>query len=86
MSSLRPRGWVAVTSAQVRAARAILGWTQAKLAKRAGLSPRTTATFEAGKTLTHSDTNDQIRNCLEAEGISFITDAGNVGVSMTYRR
>ncbi|MBN8963604.1 MAG: helix-turn-helix transcriptional regulator [Rhizobiales bacterium] len=60
-----------VSPAQVRAARAWLNWSQDQLSARSGISKRTIARYESGKTLAHPETIDLIRDVLEGEGIVF---------------
>lgn len=60
-----------VSPAQVRAARAWLDWSQDELSARSGISKRTIARYESGKTLAHPETLDLIQNVFEGEGIVF---------------
>lgn len=60
-----------ISPAQVRAARAWLNWSQDQLSARSGISKRTIARYESGKTLAHPETIDLIRDVLEGEGIVF---------------
>lgn len=65
--------------AQVRAARALLDWPQALLAKASGTSRRTLATFEGGASVS-DDTVNAVKNALEAAGIEFIGTSASEGV------
>ena len=67
---------------QVRAARALLGWSQDDLAKRSELNRRTIALFEEGKSVPYSSTDTQLRQTFEAEGIAFLNEAGTIGVTL----
>jgi DNA-binding transcriptional regulator YiaG len=58
---------------QVKAARAILGWTADGFAERTGLSVNTVRRFEGGGRIM-ADTQDKMRGALEAEGIDFPDD------------
>jgi transcriptional regulator with XRE-family HTH domain len=54
---------------QVRAARALLGWTQHRLGEKTGLSHPTIVNYELGKHRSYKA--DLIYKALEAEGIIF---------------
>jgi transcriptional regulator with XRE-family HTH domain len=60
-----------ITSAQLRAARAWLNWSQAELAKEAGVSKGAVNRFEQGASLPHPATSERLRKALEAAGIEF---------------
>lgn len=66
------------TRAQIRAARALLGWSQADLAERAGVSLPTIKRLEPGdEPLTGShQTIDAIRRALETAGVIFVAENG----------
>ena len=63
-----------ITPAQIRAARAAIGWSASDLARQSGLSLRTVSSVEVG------DNNDTVRkssllalkSALESAGIEFI--------------
>ncbi len=57
--------------AQCRAARALLNWTQAVLAERAGVARKTIADFELATRTLHIRTRRDITTTLEAAGIEF---------------
>ena len=59
------------TPAQCRAARALLNWTQAVLADRAGVARKTIADFELAARTLHIRTRRDITATLEAAGIEF---------------
>ncbi len=61
-----------LTSAQCRAARGLLDWTQDALAERAGVSRSTIRDFEAGRHTPHRATQDQIAAALEDAGVLFV--------------
>nr|WP_314258433.1 helix-turn-helix domain-containing protein [uncultured Devosia sp.] len=69
------------TSAQIRAGRALIGWTQDKLAEAAGTSRRTIATLELGGHVS-LDTMRALRTALETAGIEFLGDPGSEGVRL----
>ena len=57
---------------QIKAARALLGWTQADLAERARINRRTVANIESGKHVANPPTLAFIGRAFEAAGIEFI--------------
>lgn len=61
---------------QVRAARALLGWSRDRLAREAGVSARTLADVESGVRQPQRATMTVIRLVLENAGVEFI--AGGV--------
>ncbi|WP_343056287.1 helix-turn-helix domain-containing protein [Ancylobacter tetraedralis] len=72
-----------ITTRQVKAARALLGWSQADLARAADVSEPTLARLEAedGKLGGRRRTNDKLRSALERAGIEFISEFdGGIGV------
>jgi transcriptional regulator with XRE-family HTH domain len=66
---------------QLRAARALLGWSQERLADASGVSIPTIKRLEPGEGLvqTRVDTLDKLRRALEAAGVEF-TNGGEPGV------
>jgi transcriptional regulator with XRE-family HTH domain len=73
-----------VEAAQVRAARALIGWSQTKLAETAGVSPSIVERFEAGAPEPIADEAvAKMRAALEAAGVVFIPkNGGGAGVRM----
>jgi transcriptional regulator with XRE-family HTH domain len=65
----------AISAAQCRAARALLNWPRARLAKAASVGERTIADFESGSREPIRATVAAIRSALESAGIEFL--AGN---------
>lgn len=63
-----------ITSAQIRAGRGLLKWTQGVLASRASVSVVTLNMIESDQVSPRTRTLDSIRNVLEGEGIRFIGD------------
>ena len=59
-----------MTSAQIRAARALLNWTIQELAEKVGVDRNTIAQIEAGRYAT-DETLAIIRRVLEAAGVEF---------------
>jgi transcriptional regulator with XRE-family HTH domain len=60
-----------ISAAQVRAARALVGWTQAKLAAKSGLSEIGIQNIEKGATDPRASTLAAIKRALEAAGVEF---------------
>lgn len=61
---------------QLRAARALVGWTRDELAAAAGTTSRTLARLEAGETEARTSTARAIRTALESAGVIFIAENG----------
>jgi transcriptional regulator with XRE-family HTH domain len=75
----------AITVRQVKAARALLGWSQEELAGRSGVSYPTIARLEAddrpGPLGGRPETADKIRKALQDGGVTF-TNGGEPGVKL----
>ena len=67
-----------VTTRQVKAACALLGWSQADLAQQSGVSEPTVARLESvdGELGGREDTAEKIRTAIEVAGIEFIDENG----------
>lgn len=63
----------------VRAARALLAWSQQDLAKRAGVATSTVADFERGRRTPVANNAKAIRSALESAGIRFLPTGAVVG-------
>jgi len=61
----------AVTPAQVRAARAWLSWSQDDLSAKSGISQRSIARYEQGRSVPYDDTLMKLKAAFEAAGIRF---------------
>jgi predicted transcriptional regulator len=75
-----------ITAAQIRAARALLGWKQTDLAKAAALSEMSIKNVERADTDPRVSTINAIRAALEAAGVQFLSDgeaATGPGVALT---
>ena len=67
-----------ISEGQIRAARGLLGWSQAKLAERAGVSAMTVKRAEgSGSPSPAQGARSAIRTALEAAGIVFLPENGN---------
>ena len=76
-------------SAQIRAARALLGWSQTQLARRAGLGLATLQRIERNEGIQKGkfSTVIKIQKALEQAGIHFIEDdTGEIGVRLKIKR
>jgi transcriptional regulator with XRE-family HTH domain len=71
-----------IESAQVRAGRALIGWSQAELANAAGLPLALVELFETGgANKVHAGAFAKMRATLESAGVAFIPeDGGGAGV------
>jgi transcriptional regulator with XRE-family HTH domain len=75
-----------ITPSQVRAARALVGWTLDRLETASGLPKRTLTRFENEATEPRAATIAAIRTALEAAGVEFIAEnGGGVGVRLKTR-
>ena len=76
-------------SAQIRAARALLGWHQEKLAKRAKIGLATLQRLERappGPVMAHVATVVKITGCLEKAGIAFVDEDAAGGLGVRFKR
>ena len=65
--------------AQLRAARALLGWSQEELASASGVSKPTIARLELGESGTvggYVGTREKLKAALEAAGVIFVEENG----------
>ena len=72
-------------SSQIRAARALLGWSQTKLARAAGIGLATLQRIEQNEGVVKGNFSTilKIQNVLEQAGIQFTDDeAGEIGVRL----
>jgi transcriptional regulator with XRE-family HTH domain len=72
-----------VEAAQIRAARALIGWSQAKLAETSGVAASVINEFETGAPdRIVNEAVDKVRAALEAAGVVFLPkdDGGGIGV------
>jgi transcriptional regulator with XRE-family HTH domain len=77
-----------VSTRQIKAARALLAWSQADLARRSGISEPTVARLEAadGELGGREDTTQKICAAIEAAGVEFIDEnGGGRGVRLSKR-
>jgi transcriptional regulator with XRE-family HTH domain len=76
-----------VSGRQVKAARALLGWSQADLARESGVSVTTIVQLEGapGNDPIYSKTAGKLRHAIELAGIDFIEERGGRGVCLRDR-
>jgi transcriptional regulator with XRE-family HTH domain len=76
-----------ITIRQIKAARALLGWSQSDLARHSGISEPTIARLESaeGQLGGRGDTVRKIRAALEISGIEFIEGNGT-GEGVRFRK
>jgi len=72
---------VAITSAQVKEARKLLGWTPQALAAHSGVDPKHLESFEREKRRLSVLDRSVIQTTLAGAGIEFIAEHGASGVS-----
>jgi len=77
---------MSITPTESRAARAVLDWTLADLAKASLLGISTIKNFEAERRETTVANLAAIRNAFEKAGVIFENDGKFVGVKMKIRR
>lgn len=79
MSDIDPR--------QIRAARALVGWSRDDLAAAIGMAVRTLARLEAGETPFPRDTTvSAVRTALEKAGVEFIAENEGAGPGVRLRK
>jgi len=71
-----------ISGAQVKAARALLNWSQEDLAENASLTMTPISRMERGVVSTRKGTMKLIAMALEEVGIEFINEEGWVGVKL----
>jgi len=69
-----------ITGSQLRAARALLDWTQEELAAASGVTERTIRSLEDGKSRPFERTLDRLRHAVEGAGITFLETQTGIGV------
>ncbi len=72
-----------ITGRQIRAARALLNWTQDMLAEKALVALTALKRLESERDLAvHESTHDEVRRALEAAGLVFIDSDQGRGVML----
>ena len=78
-----------ISSSQIKAARAMLGWSAAELAKTSNVGPATIRRYEMQEGVPSANLNTiiAIKNTLENEGIEFTGDPlVNPGVTLNFKK
>jgi hypothetical protein len=76
-----------LTNSQIRAARALLGWTASELSRQSAVSLRTIQRAELQETSMTAANDLAVRRSLEAAGVEFIDeDGGGPGVRLRKRQ
>jgi transcriptional regulator with XRE-family HTH domain len=76
-----------MTPAQCRAARALLDWSQSKLAEAAGLGLSTVVDFERERRSISDSAKSEIEAALHAAGVIFVAENGEgAGVRLRKRK
>ena len=74
---------IVTTPRQIRAARALLGWSQEELADRAGVARSALARLEAGRADPRAATVEALEDALQAGGVEFLRASdGGEGVRL----
>ena len=68
------------SAAQIRAARAMLGWSQTDLAMKAGISRRTLTSIEVGVERVSPESIAALRSVLQEAGLEFTGSGADEGV------
>jgi DNA-binding XRE family transcriptional regulator len=76
---------VMLTPRQLRAARVLIGWSGAQLAKESGVPLRTIENFETEKTTPLLTTAAKLRRTLEKNGVVFIDPDKELGPGVRLR-
>lgn len=72
-----------MTPAQCRAARALINWTQPRLAEASALGLSTVVDFERERRKVSPDAENAMQSALEAAGVIFVPENGDgVGVRL----
>jgi transcriptional regulator with XRE-family HTH domain len=75
-----------ITPAQLRGARAMVGWSREELAKRSGVSAPTVRDFEINGSDPKQGTVQKWRRALEAAGVTFIEETETDGPGVRLKK
>ena len=75
-----------LTPQQLRAARAIVGWSREALAEKSGVPAITTKQFENGDTDPRLSTLHKWRRALEAAGVAFLDETETEGPGVRLKK
>jgi transcriptional regulator with XRE-family HTH domain len=73
-----------ITPRQCKAARALLGWTQAELAEKAKLTLDTVSRFEQGKSDTRGQAMIKMEAAVRQAGIKLLASEGGEGEGLRF--
>jgi ribosome-binding protein aMBF1 (putative translation factor) len=73
-----------LSPAQVRSARAWLSWSQDQLSAKSGVSQKSIARYERGRSVPHASTLKKLQAAFEMEGMEFLR-RGMVGTGINTR-
>jgi PAS domain S-box-containing protein len=79
--AIRPMGEERLDPAQIRGARAMVGWSASQLAKKSGVSFSTIRRMEVTTAKVRKDALSRVRKAFELEGVHFLYD-GQGGISV----
>lgn len=79
--AIRPMGEERLDPAQIRGARAMVGWSASQLAKKSGVSFSTIRRMEVTTAKVRKDALSRVRKAFELEGVHFLYD-GHGGISV----
>ncbi len=77
-----------ITVAQLRAARGLVGWSQARLAEASGLALSTIKRMEASEDLLRGTAENvwKVEQALENAGVAFIDEGNELGPGVRLRK
>lgn len=76
-----------ISSAQLRAARGMLNWSRADLAKASGVAPSTLADFECGRTRSMlSEAMGKIIAAFDKKGVIFVIQDAVAGAGVRFKK
>ncbi|WP_045213400.1 helix-turn-helix domain-containing protein [Desulfonatronovibrio magnus] len=75
-----------IAPSQIRAARALLRWSQKDLSEKSGVSLRAVNKFESEECDPRLSTVNAMQHALQNEGIIFVTEMDRVGVFLRFKQ
>jgi transcriptional regulator with XRE-family HTH domain len=75
-----------LTPPQLRAARAIVGWSREELAEKSGMSAQAIREFELGSSDPKMGTVQKWKRALEAAGVTFLEETETDGPGLRLRK
>jgi transcriptional regulator with XRE-family HTH domain len=77
---------IMLSPAQLRAARAIVGWSREELADESGMSPQAIREFELGSSDPKMGTVQKWKRALEAAGVAFLDETESDGPGVRLKK